>query len=439
MDIRIQNLLAFCNLILPNQPIYNQQEGIIEFTIDNPELIIESLVSWGIELVDNIGATVQVSLNQNSFSLFFDEEDFFGRVSRSDFNADLLILHSTKGVPYFFDNTTHETHLNFSLISTDYIFENTKVYFDYIEFLRTQDHQEDKPFYFVDYFNDALDQIIFTSPKKEGKLSIPFKHFKPSFDRNKSLRKSFDDFKTSFDDQNKHLPKFIKYELFNYLPKVDRDERMKVFIEKMPEILHTAQQNFEIYLNDLSLDKLKSEYRDSQDQYFTKIRELLGKVINQTIAFPVSITVTAFATFKVSDPTQPVLTTILLLLIVAAFLVFTLYTAFLLSIQQDDVAEMKSNFEDDFAKLAKNKFFENERNIEDTQHFQEAKNKVNKQFRKFDLAITSYFIIQAIFNTLFICFILFQIGLSIKWLVPLSLLFLVCLYFVYNHFVNTAK
>lgn len=143
----------------------------------------------------------------------------------------------------------------------------------------------------------------------------------------------------------------------------------------MPEMLHTAQQNFEIYLHDLSLDKLKSEYQKSQEEYFTKLREALGKVINQTIAFPVSITATAFATFKVNDPGQPTATFVLLGLIVLAFMVFTGFTAFLLGIREHDIRELKANFDRDYNRLARNKFFENEKNAEDRSQFEEAKQK----------------------------------------------------------------
>ncbi|WP_155297177.1 hypothetical protein [Spirosoma aerolatum] len=432
----MQNIVAFCNLIIPAAPEYNQQDGTIEFVADQPELIVETLQDLQIKQVDSIGKNIQILLDQNDLIIFFNENDFFDRIAPNNFECDLLIIYTSKGVPYFFDHTSGETYINFSFEERDYLFSNVQIYFNYIQFLRTQDHQEDKPFYFVDHFNDTSDQIIFTSSKKEGKLSIPFGKTRPDFNRDKSLKSTFEQFKLAFDDQNRHLPKFIKYELFNFLPKIDRDERMKAFIEKMPEMLHNAQQNFEIYLNDLSLDKLKSEYRDSQEQYFTKLRELLGKVINQTIAFPLSITVTAFATFKVTDSSQPLTTVFLLLLIVAAFLVFTFYTTFLLGIQQDDVRELKSNFEDDFAKLARNKFFEKESNIEDSKHFKEAKQKVLKQFSKFNLAVKIYFIIQVFFNTLFICFILFQVGMSIKWLVPLGILLVTALYFVFNYYIT---
>lgn len=111
--------------------------------------------------------------------------------------------------PNYYEQESGSTFRNFSPSQNDYFFENVKEYFQFLEFLKTQDHQEDKPFYFVDHFDDTRGQFIFTSSKKEGKLSVPFRQFVPRFAGNKPLKPVFDEFKGAFQEQNKHLPKFI--------------------------------------------------------------------------------------------------------------------------------------------------------------------------------------------------------------------------------------
>ncbi len=147
---------------------------------------------------------------QLNLLLYLNEENFVSRVEPGSFHQDLLVLSDKAGDTYYYEQesgalsaTSPRRRMTISSKMSK------REYFQFLEFLKTQDHQEDKPFYFVDHFDDTRGQFIFTSSKKEGKLSVPFRQFVPRFAGNKPLKPVFDEFKGAFQEQNKHLPKFI--------------------------------------------------------------------------------------------------------------------------------------------------------------------------------------------------------------------------------------
>ena len=414
-------------------------ENYFSVQADDGEALCQQLNALGFTSCDYMNGLVQIEMDQPDFCFFLNQDDFSVRVEPDHSGKYLAILEPVNGHIYYFDYSLKKTIVDNNAENISFFFENVWEYFDFIELLKQQEFQENRPFYFVDHYDDSRNQFVFISPKKEGKLTIPFEDTKPLFDPNQSLKPRFDSFKAAFNEQNKHLPKFIKYELFNVLTKVDRKERMMTLVDKLPNILHTAEQNFEVYLHDLSLDKLKSEYQKSQEEYFSKLREVLGKLSTQIFAFPISITATAFATFKAPTTGQPSLTNALLWLIVGSFLGFTMFTAYLLKVQRIDVELLKVNFERDFEKLTKNKFFENPANEKDKALFDDFKSKVNDQFRRVNWAVLLYFAMQTLFNSLFIIAITFQITNQIWFALAVGIASIFMLGFVYFYVDRQVK
>ena len=435
----LERLQRFKHITAPFQPELNRKDNYIGIRSADGEALCKQLHGWGFPNCTYTDEVIQINLDQPDLALFFDLNDFGERVEPDHRYKNLIILTPIDDKFYAYDCNANLTLVDLIAIENNFSFQNVWEYFLFLDFLRRQDYQENKPFYFVDHYDDSRSQFVFISPKKEGKLVIPFAETKPIFPYSQSLKPRFDSFRAAFEEQNKHLPKFIKYELFNVLSKVGRDVRMITWIENLPDILHTAHQNFEVYLHDLSLDKLKSEYQKSQEEYFTKLRELLGKLTTQIIAFPISITATAFATYKAPSSDQPNLTNILLWLIIIAFLVFTSFTVYLLKIQRFDIDELEANFVKDFDKLAKNKFFENPANANDKTSFDESKGKVDAQFRRVKTAGSVYFYLQTFFNALFIAAIVFQITKHIWWAIGISVASIFALGGVYFYINKQVK
>lgn len=439
MEPVIDQLQQLELLVKPFPIVLNQLENYIGFPHDNGDSVCEQLTTIGFPNCTYFDGIVQISLEQPQVTIFLDQDDFGVQVRPQDFYKYLFILTPIDKKFYAYDYDRKLTFIDFKPVNDNFFFENVWEYYLFLDFLKQQDYQENRPFYFVDHYDDARRQFVFISPKKEGKLIVSFDKTKPIFPSEKSLKPIFDRFRATFGEQNKHLPKFIKYELFNVLAKIDRADRMLILIDRLPDMMNTAEQNFEVYLHDLSLDKLKSEYQKSQEDYFTKLRELLGKLITQIFAFPISITATAFATFKVPSSDQPSLTNVLLYLIILSFLIFTAFTAYLLRIQRIDVDELHINFLTDFEKLTKNKFFENPINEKEKKLFETARTKVEAQFGRVLWAGRLYFCIQTLFNSLFVIAILFQITKQIELALGAGILSIFALGSVYFYVGRRVK
>lgn len=291
---------------------------------------------------------------QTSFCIFYDVEDYRRRFTKNYYEADnlkvdVLILKGIDSKSMLYFKQTSETLIDFKKSSSNFLFINTIVFFKLISFLKDNEHKEDKHFYFVDYFNIDYRRIIITSLKKEGKLTIGYPMMLPDFDNRISIKPQIDRFILAF--QEKQLPKFIKTELFNYLPAYRQEERLEAFIQNLNVIMEKAEQNFEIYLSDLSLDNFKTQFLEFRIKYFNQFRDILSKITTQILAFPLSITASAFATYKTID------SILLCSLIVAAFIVFSIYSLFTLRAHKEDVIEIKKLFEADFKSFSSNPFF----------------------------------------------------------------------------------
>ena len=437
METNINEVVKLGKLLKLQNFSYNSETGTIDFLVDNTALFLEELNNTIKIEADSIGNKIRISVQQEHLNIFYDVRHLLSDVSGCDLEKNILVLNAPSEEVLIFDSSTEGVFSGLQLTKTNFLFSNLKSYFKFIDFLKDNDTEDDQPFHFVDHFNSTSNQIIFISVKKEGKLIIPFQKTRLNFDESKSLLPTYERFFEAFEDQNRNLPKFLKSEFFNYLSKVPKDDRMNELIDKMPEILHSAQQNFEIFLGDISIDKLKSDYQDNIEKYFSKIRELLGKLTSQTIAFPISITVAAYATFRITDSAPSVVTILLLLLITISFVVISFYTSFILQIQKDDVIDIRSSFEKEFATLENNEFFSKPGNGKETDELQESRNKLRKQATKFEFAINLYYWIQLTFNSLFVVFILFQLGLSLKWVLIIVIVLAICSYVLFRNLLSS--
>jgi hypothetical protein len=203
----------------------------------------------------------------------------------------------------------------------------------------------------VDHFNSDSRNIIFTSLKKEGKLSVPYPATLPTLDKRFNLKKRVQRLIDCFAPQNKHLPKFIKAELFNFLAKEERTGRLQILLQRLDEIIDFAEQNHEIYLSDLSLENLKREYFEHKEKYFQQAREILGRITTQIIALPLSITASAFAVYRVDNAPE------IQVLICLVFTIYSCYMVFIIKIYKQDIFEIKKQSEGDMTKIKKSNFF----------------------------------------------------------------------------------
>jgi hypothetical protein len=386
----------------------------------------------GVDIEEVQKNSFSIVLKQSTFSIFIDIEDYRTRLTKDfivdgNFKTNILILKNEDSKPMFFIKDTFETFIDGQKDLTNFLFINSISYFRLIHFLKENEHKEDKHFYFVDYFNIDYRKIIITSLKKEGKLTIGYPMLLPDFDSKKSIKPEIERFIGAF--KEKQLPKFIKAELFNYLPAFKQEERLVAFIHNMNVIMEKAEQNFEIYLSDLSLDEFKNRFLEFRIKYFNQFRDILSKITTQILAFPLSITASVFATYKTLD------SILLCSLIVAAFVIFSIYSLYTLKAHKSDVVELKRLFETDYISFSTNPFFKKYPN--ELSSFEETKDYIFKRSAFLITCINIYSWVLITTNLFFILFIgiqFLEIKIALILLIILILLILSFLlfYFLFN-------
>lgn len=390
------------NIITKANPQYIEGADSIEFDRQNESE--KELEEIGINSEALHGNRIRISVNQEKVLIYWDIKDYRSRVSENCLEKDTLILYDETKQSLFFDSTSKKSYQNFVLNGKEFLLENTYYYFKTLSHLKQNEHKEDHVFYFVDHFNTSFRKIIFTSLNKEGKLTITYPIGIPLLSREISYKARCKEFYEAFSSQNVHLPKFIKNEMFKTIAKEKTDNRIVVFFDKLDEIIVVAKQNFELYINDLSLDKFKIDYIEYKEKYFSQLRDILGKLTTQVIALPLSITAAAFATYKTSD--KPVI----FILILISFLLFSLYSFFLIRLYKFDVLDLEVSFERDFKKLSSEDYFIKFPN--ELISFFQVETSINNRVRNLKSLIFSYSLLLGVINSLFIFFSLLQKGFS---------------------------
>jgi len=376
-----------------------------------------SLFEW--ELVRN---QLSLKCKQDSVQIYKDINDFRLRAKlneHNEFDANLLILNLS-GSPYFYKKDNGECYCDFEVENNFFLFSNAKYYFKLISFLKEQEHQENHSFYFVDYFNKDNRRIIITSSAKLGKLTIGYRKVIPDFQLSTSIGDNIDTFIEAFN--HKQFPQFIKAELFNILPScTDKEDRLAFFIDHLPSILERAGQNFEIYLSDLSLDSFKKQFLDFRIKYFNLFRDILSKLTTQVLAFPLSITAAAFASYKVIDNGY------LAISIVVAYVVFGIYSLFMLGAYKQDIVENNNLFNREYDDISRNSFFI--KYPSELEYFELTKRFIKERCYFLGNCMAIYSIVLSLTNSLFVFFVINQF-VGIYYSMVISLLLFMCFLFL---------
>jgi hypothetical protein len=296
---------------------YNESEDIFTITGSDEKLEeVESLFNRNNlqnEKILNEGIRL---LNYDLDDKIFYNDDHFKRSSLeiNDFELNLLVFNFDS-IPRYFDGNSKNTYINSNLEDRNYFFMNSYWYLMFLEEIKKQEKDENNIFSFVDYFNIDIRKMVFVT--NNGKLIINYNEGVPVMNENYDFGESVRRFIKCFDESNKQLPSFLKKELFNNLKGVNQDERMASLISNLNLILNSAYMNFEVYLNELSLEKIKADYKDYKQKYFEQLSKILNGITNKVISIPIAISASFFAIDK-SSTSIYVVSVICLALIISA-------------------------------------------------------------------------------------------------------------------------
>lgn len=405
-----------------------------EFTMNSDDIIFQYSANIEKQFSDlNIKIekireeTINVEKNNLKVSVYERFEDYL-KLNEVDKNENVLIINK-ENVPFsLFDN---QTFINFIQDDNNFFFSNSKSFNDFIEFIKSQDLDSDEAFHFVDYVNKTIRKIVFTSLSEKGRVIIKYFNEVHNFDNKINYSIAFENFKTCFNKENLHLPKFLKNSIIEFSTKSKKEIRIYEFFENLEGIIKTAKINFEIYLNNLSIDSIKKEYDVFKSKYFKEISEILSNITQKIIGLPIVIATTLFALERVKTSVE------FMIMIIITILVTNIYLILLLNINFNDLTYIKTVSNRDYKKLISNKFFVIFE--EEKKYFTDINARLEKRITQLKNICETYFWIIGITNVGLNVLIFNSLNLSTGFIFTIS--FITCGIFAFsrNYVLNETE
>ncbi len=295
----------------------------------------------------NQGTALRIELDILQFGIYETYEDFL-KVEEVRKNRDCIVFNPN-GASYTLVGT--ETYVDFNLKDNNYFFSNAKCYFELISFIDSQKSETEDAFHFVDYVNEGARKFVFTSLSDKGRVIVEYAKKLSLMDTDTDYRPIVEEFRACFNEEGTHLPKFLKSSIIENGSRFGKDERMYRIFEGLKDIIYSAKVKFEIYINNLSIDKIVKEYEEYKSKYFKELSEILNNLTQKIIGLPLLIAGTLFAIEKVKG------SALFLWILVGSVAITTFYLIALLKINFKDLAYIKESFERDYNNLIDNNFF----------------------------------------------------------------------------------
>lgn len=258
---------------------------------------------------------------------FFDKEDFLrGFRGSSDLDKILVILFCgdtclvyNNGVTSTGDGTAN------------YIITNTVSFLLFQETLLS----------IADYTNAMVREMVFhTSTKGIFKLKYPA--YPVSLDDTKNITAAVQIFLSKISDKTFQL--FFKNEIADFVKKDNNNDFTNLLIG-VQGVVDESDKNVELYLKNFSWETFRAKLYTEKDKYFVALRDILGKIMTQLAAVPISISATIFATYKIDNA-------YVLLFVILAFSLYVGFAFYIQTLYYRDTKEIASDFERDFRVIA---------------------------------------------------------------------------------------
>jgi len=367
-----------------------------------------------------------LSINKTEFPfLIFTSISDFLKLSnfQKQLNELMVIIKDKKPISFI----NGETFVNFIENETNFI-NNVFAYWEFIDFLKTKDTNDDNSFHFIDYFNQDYRKIVLSNLTDKGRIIIKYTNIIPTFDEKINYKNKLNEFINCFNENNNHLPKFLKNSLIEYSSRYSDEDRMENIFNNLNQIVLTAKINFEVYLNNLSIDSIKKDYDEFKSKYFEELSDILSNMTNKIIGLPIGISATLFAVSKIEN--NP----IFLILILLTLIVTLFYISLLLKINFKDVIYISQIYKKDFDSLQNNNFFK--KFPDEIKDFEIVKDRITSRIKHLKLIVESYFWVLGISNIILIGFIFNKLSLKIEYIFFISLIEIFVLILVRNNILN---
>lgn len=383
---------------------------------------MDSLSLFDSEVINN--TELRVSKDRLTYLFYWSSDEFLSSFTGKDF-LDIAILDIERRELNFFDADQEKTFRN-SLEVTDYEITNAIHHNKLIDLLKAYS-VEINGFHLVDLYKSVNREFLLISENGrkvtiKHNLQIPLFSYniKPHYNLIEEVLSS---------GKSKDLPIFFKSAIVELLGSKSKTVQIETLIEYINEIHNLALLNYNIYLNNISIDNLKSDYRVYKEKYLDKFTDILNKLSTQVIALPISFSALIFVVYRLKDEKFA------LGFIVFLLLVLLIYADMIIQLYRKEIKNLKSVITDDFDLILKKDLFLNFDN--EKKYFETIKRRLEEKSDSLISLLSFYLPIVYLFTFGIIGYSIFLFSKDIDSTIILSIFF--CLVATIRYAVGLAK
>lgn len=205
----------------------------------------------------------------------------------------------------------------------------------------------------ISQLNNPSTQTITLVSKEYGIFNIGYSLPNYKFFYSINISGKLNQLLNEFD--KKEFVQFFKEIIVTSVHRIEEKDRFKVIIEQIDPIIDLTSKDYEAYVSDFAIDKIKSEFKKERESYFESIDRSISSIGKQVVAFPLTFAASVFASYKVQDKPG------VLLLILFAYLLYTIVAYLVLSLTSYNVRCLRKDVETErgIIKNAYGKVYEN--------------------------------------------------------------------------------
>lgn len=286
-----------------------------------------SALGIGFDTVNKISIDLPIEDLFKPAKTFYDKEDFLKRFKGSSDLDKVLIILFYEDTFLVYDNSVTTTGSG----RDSFLITNT------VSFLRFQEIITS----IADYINPLVREMVFhTSTKGIFKLKYPASPI--ILDNTRSLAGPVHVLSSKIPDKTFQL--FFKNEIADFIKRENNNGFVDLLLG-VEGVVEEADKNVELYLKNFSWDTFRAKLYVEKDKYFIALRDILGKIMTQLAAVPISISATIFATYKIDNA-------YILLFVILAFSLYVGFAFYIQTLYYRDTREIEGDFERDFRVIA---------------------------------------------------------------------------------------
>lgn len=329
---------------------------------------------------------IPLTLQNIGIKLFFDKKHFSRLCNKGILDNDFAILLFEDSY-LVYKKAENRTFIGGFVVQDNNFVENARYYIDFLEVL-----QSDR---FADYWDSAHQEIIISTLEK-GVFKITYPAELPDIDVNFRL-KTYHEFLLRIIDKRDYMVLF-KNEIIDFLK---TDNSIIALITKLKPIFDVTDRDYELLIKQFSFENFKNKLYSEKDKYFSSLRDLLSKILTQSISIPISISASIFVTYSLNS--LPIL-----LLILIAFSIYSFLYIHFQFLLLNDVYEIEADYIRDFA-IIKEKSGLNKSDIT------KEESKIDRKIRTIKITIWILVLSVIILSISFVYYLLLQITITMSF------------------------